>query len=224
MIILYVAITEGAAEVLASSAENLSTPPFMANDSTDVSYREVESHGVIWSAKDKAGCRFALLPVAELNGFPENTDPTEVFARILRTIRSTAKFPIRLPISWSEYHFKSLIAFFALPRTVDRMRWIAEIDDSQKSVKFLGLTTPSKPQELEKFAVPITPNLRDQVDAAVSTVSDIPRERELGFVDRVDFVAIGSAAISKSLTFEQWLDRLKPSQSEVLEIAPGNSV
>lgn len=224
MIILYVAITEGAAEVLASSAENLSTPPFMANDSTDVSYREVESHGVIWSAKDKAGCRFALLPVAELNGFPENTDPTEVFARILRTIRSTAKFPIRLPISWSEYHFKSLIAFFALPRTVDRVRWIAEIDDSQKSVKFLGLTTPSKPQELEKFAVPITPNLRDQVDAAVSTVSDIPRERELGFVDRVDFVAIGSAAISKSLTFEQWLDRLKPSQSEVLEIAPSNSV
>ncbi|MDD3327135.1 MAG: hypothetical protein PHW25_08625 [Zoogloea sp.] len=179
---------------------------------------------MIWSAKDKAGCRFALLPVAELNGFPENTDPTEVFARILRTIRSTAKFPIRLPISWSEYHFKSLIAFFALPRTVDRVRWIAEIDDSQKSVKFLGLTTPSKPQELEKFAVPITPNLRDQVDAAVSTVSDIPRERELGFVDRVDFVAIGSAAISKSLTFEQWLDRLKPSQSEVLEIAPSNSV
>lgn len=147
MIILYVAITEGAAEVLALK-ENLSTPPFMANDSTDVSYREVESR-VIWSAKDKAGCRFALLPVAELNGFPENTDPTEVFARILRTIRSTAKFPIRLPISWSEYHFKSLIAFFALPRTVDRMRWIAEIDDSQKSVMFLGLTTPSKPQELE---------------------------------------------------------------------------
>lgn len=29
---------------------------------------------------------------------------------------------------------------------------------------------------------------------------------------------------SQSLTFEQWLDRLKPSQSEVLEIAPGNSV
>lgn len=224
MSILYIAITEGAAEVLASSAENLSTPPFMANDSDEVSYREVEGHGVIWSAKDKAGCRFALLPVGELNGFPVSTNPTEVFARILRTIRSTAKFPIRLPVSWSEYHFRSLVAFFALPRTVDRVRWIVEIDDSQKSVKFLGLTTPSKPQELEKFAVPTTPNLREQVDAAVSTVSDTRREKASGFVDRVDFVAIGAAAISKSLTFEQWLNQLKPSQNEVLEIDPGNSI
>jgi hypothetical protein len=224
MSILYIAITEGAAEVLASSAENLSTPPFMANDSDEVSYREVEGHGVMWSAKDKADCRFALLPVGELNGFPVSTSPTDVFARILRTIRSTAKFPIRLPISWSEYHFRSLITFFALPRTVDRIRWIVEIDDSQKSVKFLGLTTPSKPQELEKFAVPTTPNLREQVDAAVSTVSDTPREKASGFVDRVDFVAIGSAAISKSLTFEQWLDQLKPSQHQVLDIAHGNSI
>lgn len=220
----YIAITEGAAEVLASNAKNLSTPPFMADDSDAVSYRQVEGHGVIWSARDRVGSRFALLPIGELDGFPDGTDPKEVFARVLRTIRATAKFPIRLPVSWSEYHFKSLISFFALPRAVDRVRWIAEIDDSQKSVKFVGLTTPSKPQDLERFDVPTTPNLRDQVDIGVKTVSDIPRERELGFVDRVDFAAIGSAAISKSLTVEQWLDLLKPSQREVLDIDPGNSI
>lgn len=220
----YIAITEGAAEVLASSAANLSTPPFMANDSDEVNYQDVDGHGVIWSAKDKVGCRFSLLPVSELKEFPGSTNPTEVFARILRIIRATAKFPIRLPISWSEYHFRSLISFFALPRAVERVRWIVEIDDAQKAVKFLGVTTPSKPQELEKFTIPTTPNLREQVDAVVSTVSDSPREKGTGFVDRVDFVAIGSAAISKSLTFENWISLLKPSQQEVLNIASDNSI
>jgi len=224
MSIFYIAITEGAAEVLASNADNLSTPPFITDNSDEVSYREAEGHGVVWSAKDKAGCRFALLGTAELGKFPDGSDPTEVFARILRTIRSTAKFPIRLPVSWCEYHFKSLIAFFALPRAVDSVRWIAEIDDSQKSVKFLGLTTPSKPQELERFTTPITPNLRTQVDAAVNTTFDTMPEKEAGFVDRVDFDAIGSAAISKSLTFEDWISQLKPSQREVLDIDARSSV
>lgn len=222
MSIAYIAVTEGAAEVLASRADNLSTPPFMAVNRDEVSFCEADDHGVVWSAKDNAGCRFALLPIAELDKFPDSTNASEVFARILRTIRSTAKFPIRLPVSWSEYHYKSLIAFFALPRTVDRVRWIAEIDDAQRSVKFLGLTTPSKPQELEKFAVPLIPNLRAKVDAAVSTVSDTVRDRDLGFVDRVDFDAIGSVAISKSLTFEEWISQLKPSQREVLDLSPGS--
>lgn len=219
----YIAITEGAAEVLASRADNLSTAPFVG-DCGEVSFQEIDGHPVIWSGKDKAGCRFALLVATELEKFPEGTDPAEVFARILRTIRSAAKFPIRLPISWSEYHFKSLIAFFALPRTADRVRWIVDIDDSQRSVKFLALTTPDKQQDLEKFVVPTTPNLRARVDAAVSMVSDTVPDREIGFVDRVDFDAIGSAAISKSLTFDEWLDQLKPSQREVLDIAPGSSV
>ena len=220
----YIAVTEGAAEVLASRADSLSTPPFIADNGDEVSYREAGDNGVIWSGKDKTGCRFALLPAAELKTFPADTVPAEVFARILRTIRSTAKFPIRLPISWSEYHFKSLIAFFALPRTVDSVRWIAEIDDSQKSVKFLELTTPSKPQELEKFVAPTTPNLREQIDAAVSATTYKAAEKDKGFVDRVDFDAIGSAAISKSLTSEEWFDKLTPAQKDVLEIDPGSSV
>lgn len=224
MSIQYIAITESAAEMLASRADNFCIPPFVTESSKVCSYREAGNYGVIWSAKDRTGCRFALLPIAELRKFPEETDPTEVFARVLRTIRSTAKFPIRLPISWSEYHFKSLVAFFALPRAVDSVRWIAEIDESQKSVKFLELTKPSKPQELGKFAAPTTPNLREQVDAAVSTSSVTAAERESGFVDRVDFDAIGSAAISKSLTFDEWLDKLKPSQSDVLKIDSGSSL
>jgi hypothetical protein len=224
MTVSYIAITEGAAEVLASRADNLSTPPFIVESSDEISFREAEDHAVIWSAKDKIGSRFALLRIAELGKFPNDTDPTDVFARILRTIRSTAKFPIRLPVSWSEYHFKSLIAFFAVPRTVDSVRWIAEIDDSQKSVKFLGLTTSSKPQELQTFTIPNTPNLRARVDDAVNTESDAAPEKDSGFVDRVDFDAIGSAAISKSLTFEEWFGQLNPIQREVLEMASGSSI
>lgn len=221
MNISYVAITEGAAETLASHADTLSSPPFLAS-SDEISFREVEGRGVIWGANDKAGCHFALLPVTELGRFPEGTDPKEVFARILRMIRATAKFPIRLPVSWSEYHFKSLVAFFALPRTVDNVRWIAEIDDSQKSVKFLALTTPGKHQELERFVAPTVPNLRAQVDVEVNTVAAPAPERESGFVDRVDFDTIGSAAISKSLTFEQWINELNPNQREVLDTSPAS--
>jgi hypothetical protein len=220
----YIAVTEGAAEMLASYADGLSVPPFIANGINGINLRKVGEHGIVWSTKDKIGCRFALLPISELGKFGVGTDPTEVFARIFRTIRSTAKFPIRLPISWSEYHFKSLISFFALPRTVDRVRWIAEIDDAQKSVNFFELTTPNKLQELEKFVTPSTPNLRKFIDEAVTTESEVLSGRNSGFVDRVDFDAIGSAAISKSLTFEEWMDQLKPGQREVLDIAPGSSV
>lgn len=222
MKISYIAITEGAAEELASLANNTSAPPFTDGQSHRVKFHNEEDFGVVWSDKDKVGCRFALVPTRELEKFPTGTVPAEVFARILRTIRSTAKFPIRLPVSWSEYHYKSLISFFALPRTVDCVRWIAEVDDSQKSVKFFELTTPN--QELEKFNVPSTPNLRTQVDSVVATASEAAPARDPGFVDRVDFDAIGSAAISKSLSFEEWVDQLKPSQREVLDIAPGSSV
>lgn len=222
MSISYIALTEGAAETLASRADNLSTPPFLGEGSDEISFREAKNRGVIWSAKDKAGCRFALLSVAELVTFPNGTDPKEVFARILRTIRATAKFPIRLPVSWSEYHFKSLISFFALPRTVDNMRWIAEIDESQKSVKFLGLTTPDKPQELEAFVAPIVPDLRADVNASLEVASTTVPARELGLVDRVDFDTIGAAAITKSLTFEQWVGQLNSNQRDVLDIAPGS--
>lgn len=222
MSIAYIAITEGAAEILASHAGNLSNPPFLEGRHDEVSFCNLEDRGVIWSTKDKAGCHFALLPIAELGMFPGGTDPKEVFARILRMIRATTKFPIRLPSSWSEYHFKSLIAFFALPRTVDNVRWIAEIDDSQKSVKFLALTTPGKPQELEKFVTPVVPDLRAQVDTAVKTTPTLAPARDSGLVDRVDFDAIGAAAISKSLTFEQWLGELNPNQREVLDTASGS--
>lgn len=220
MTLSYIAITEGAAEILASSADSLSAPFIGGSD--EINFNETEDRGVIWSNRDKPGCRFALFPVAELGNFPSGTDPKEVFARVLRTIRATAKFPIRLPVSWSEYHFKALIAFFALPRSVDNVRWIVEIDDSQKSVKFLCLTKPGKPQELENFVIPITPNLRAQVNAAVNTITATIPQRESGFVDRVDFEAIGAAAISKSLTFEQWRDKLNINQKVVLDTATGS--
>jgi hypothetical protein len=216
MKISYIAITESAAELLASCAKDVSSPPFVADSCDGIRFSQLENHGVIFNAKDRTGCRFALLPVAELASFPDETDPKEVFARILRTIRATAKFPIRLPVSWSEYHYRSLISFFALPRTGDSMRWIIEFDDSQKSVKFLNLMPPGKVQVLETYKAPGMPNLRAQVDAAVNTVSVTAAERESGFVDRVDFDAIGSAAISKSQTYEQWKGQLKPRQEEVL--------
>ncbi len=221
----HVAITEGAAELLASSAENLNAPPFISDLTGSLRFQVDGACGIVWSSQDRPGARYALVICSEIDSFPPGTDASEVFARIFRALRATGKFPIRLPISWSEYHFKSLIAFFAVPRsTADSIRWIAEVDESQRALNFHKLTAPGRTQDLEKFQIPDTPKLRDIVDCVINSAASSAPPKPAGLVDRVDFEAIGSAAIAKAKTFEEWRSLLNAKQSEILNLPLRTSV
>lgn len=226
MTITHLAITEGAAELLASYAQNLEHPPFSNDQVSGLQYRTDGSYYIIWSLRDISGVRYALLNFSELNSFPPKTDPSEVFARILRALRATGKFPIRLPISWYEYHYRSLISFFALPKNeANTMRWIVEIDESQKALNFLRLASSDKIQNLEGFHSPPVPKIRNIVNRTVDTTVALSHSaKAAGFVDKIDFDAIGSAAIAKTNTFEGWLPLLHPRQKEVIDLPPRTSV
>lgn len=224
MTISHLVITEGAAEQLASSSNDLS-PSTLASRMPEGLQHQIEgSCSIFWSPRDKPGVRYALLSKIELESFPAGSNASEIFARIFRALRATGKFPIRLPISWSEYHFKSLISFFALPRNAEAIRWIVEVDESQRSLNFHALTSPEKTQNLEQFSIPAVPKLRDVVDRAVNTGSSSAATKATGFVDRVDFDSIGSVAISATKTFEEWLSLLHPKQREVIELPQATSV
>lgn len=219
MKLTHVAITEGAAELLASSADNFNALPFISNVPNDLKYQLEGEHGIVWSMRDKPGVRYAIIAFDEICSVPTDTNASEVFARILRVLRATGRFPIRLPVSWSEYHFKSLISFFALPKnTADAIRWIVEVDEAQKAVNFLKLTSPGKTQDLESFRIPSTPTLRSVVDRLVNhSETSAQVNKANGLVDRVDFETIGSAAIGKTKTLEEWIPLLNQKQREVLE-------
>lgn len=221
----YLAITEGAAEFLASSASNLNNPPFTNTSSDALNYKIEGDSGLIWSNRDQTNVRYAVIVSSEIDSFPVDTDPKEVFARVLRTLRAAGKFPFRLPLSWAEYHHKSLISFFALSRNAaDPIRWIVEVDEGRKALNFVKLTSPEKTQELEKFHSPNIPDLRAAIDAAVEQKSETVIEKPTSIIDRVDFETIGSAAIGKARTFEDWLKLLHPKQQEVLDLPQGSSV
>ncbi|MGB6009493.1 UvrD-helicase domain-containing protein [Castellaniella sp.] len=226
MTIINVAITEGAAELLASFSNNIATPPFISPLPQGLVFKSYGNYGVIWSKKDTSGVRYANIFVNELTQFPPDTSAQEIFARVFRVLKATGKFPIRLPISWSEYHFKSLISFFALPRnTPDAIRWIVDLQESEKAVNFVKLTSSGKTQNLEDFSTPAVPLLRSAVDECVEYRKDaIKKDKENRLVDRVDFEAIGSAAIGNRKTFEEWLPLLNDRQKEIIQQPPMTSV
>lgn len=225
MTLTHLAITEGAAEQLASIASDLSNPPFSSDQAGDLQYQLEGTCGVIWSSRDMSGVRYAVVPSSEFRLFPAETNAAEVFARMLRALRAAGRFPIRLPISWSEYHFKSLISFFALPRNAaDGVRWIVEVDETQRALNFVKLTSPGNIQDLGQFSIPSIPKLRDFVDRIVSVKASSAPTKATGIVDLVDFDAIGSAAIAKTKTFEEWLPLLLPKQREVFDLPQKSSV
>lgn len=222
----YIAVTEGAAEqILGHPGAKLEAPFIPVTDSSMVAFRDFgDGTAVLASRGDSRGARFAVIDCIEVASFPPGSTK-EVFARVLRAVRATGRFPIRLPASWSEFHHQALIAFFALPRTFGNYRWVAKFDAQQSAILFLKVTSSEKPVDLEKYQAKAPPSLRNRVDEVIGSM---PRstagKEEKTFVDKVDFDAIGGSAISRSWTIEAWDKHLTAQQKRVRDLSTGSNI
>ncbi|WP_421178613.1 UvrD-helicase domain-containing protein [Aeromonas enteropelogenes] len=149
---------------------------------------------------------------------------SEVFARIFRAIKASEKFPIRLPVSWCEYHYKSLLSFFAVKDSTVYYRWIVEVNAQQRALIFHELTSSEKILTLETFKTPNTPNFRTCFDEIITSHRSKYNVSINDFKGVVDFDSIGSVAISAMKTYEEWLPLLHSRQNDVLEIPQNTSV
>ncbi len=148
------------------------------------------------------------------------------FERMLWISRAAERPPVRLPLSWREFHDRNLLAYFACSRNLNTpsSRWIAEIRPLQSmDVVYWQLTTREEQQALREFAPPHE-RYRAAVRAWSTAIgrirSDFSRLPQVGraraLQDAVDLDAAVIRPITQHRTYSQWLSELTPSQREFL--------
>ncbi|MBL0541717.1 UvrD-helicase domain-containing protein [Aeromonas caviae] len=222
--IKYYLVSENAAEKLALCANSLLVETLCDPPPAEIYSHTKENIRYICSLKDDINSRFAILSASSLSLFNDGIEMSEVFARIFRAIKASEKFPIRLPVSWCEYHYKSLLSFFAVKDSTVYYRWIVEVNAQQRALIFHELTSSEKILTLETFKTPKTPNFRTCFDEIITSHRSEYNVSINDFKGVVDFDSIGSVAISAMKTYEEWLPLLHSRQNDVLELPQNTSV
>lgn len=147
----------------------------------------------------------------------------DVYGRIARVVKAMKLPPIHLPRHWSEYHYKNLISFFALPRGTVEYRWIVDTDGGLRCVRFDVVTTATRQVDLVIHRPTDWPNGLEALGAALSVVRGRMKQVSSteALVQEVDLKAIGSESVVHSRSFEEWRSQLTSDQMEVLN-APSN--
>jgi hypothetical protein len=150
--------------------------------------------------------------------------------RVDRASREFTRPPLSLPPGWHKYQHDGLLAFFALPRSLNEgsLRWIAE-RLSNGDVCFWELTASGSEKRLADFSTDTSLAViaRQQWgrarDRALSVLPDIePGERPLQ--PTVDLDLVGAAAVSRHKAYSAWLPDLTPSQRQVLDYSGGGAL
>lgn len=177
---------------------------------------------LICSGREDSSFFYAVIERDELVKIPGDA-VNDAFARINRVLRSVSRTPVRLPTSWAEYHLDNTITFFAVPevRNKQSLRWIAEIR-SDGAVFFAKITTRDNPTPLSDYVSEEIPSYRKTINDLIKKVRAQRVNASLAenteeIVQRVDFDTVGSSAISLSMPFEEWMDKLSAGQKEVLK-------
>lgn len=152
--------------------------------------------------------------------------PLDLYGRIARVVKALASPPIHLPRSWSEFHYKNLVSFFALQKSSADFRWIVDIDGANRCARFECLTSGDAQLNLTSHTPHEWPNVWDSFHSWISDLraTTSPEEALAGLVEEVDLKAIGSASVVQNRTFEQWLSLLSGDQKKILEPCPDQSV
>jgi len=152
--------------------------------------------------------------------------PSEVFRRVARVIKGMQSPPIHLPRQWSEYHHKNLLTFFALPRDVSSLRWIAEINSELRCARFDSLSSSEAEVDLANFAP--NPWPENITDIVFQFTAKAIRARETtnfaAIAQEFDLEVIGSASVVEGRSYEEWQTYLSGSQKSVLKHGIDDSV
>jgi len=192
-------------------------------------------HGNIFSVSDDRQCTYLITPadVLLLGGrlliSSRCTDRLQgLDARRLRTtlerlnrlLHASRHPPLRLPLSYSEFHADNKVAFFALPPASGSWRWIAATLRQQDGDVFLfDYSEPDSPARLQDVAVDLSA-ARSMVEQWASAVSKIPTgvpdaegEADAGTIQpSVDLDAITFDAVARHRDYSAWYDLLTEKQ------------
>lgn len=150
----------------------------------------------------------------------------DVYSRIVRVLKAFKSPPIHLPRHWSEYHYKNLVAFFALPKGAAEYRWLIDTDGAARCVRFDIVTSATKHIDLAAHTPDAWPHGLDQLVGFIGSTRDMkgstPVEQKL--VQEVDLKAIGSSSVVHHRTSEEWLKLLTSDQKKVVTSSSNQSL
>ncbi len=182
-----------------------------------------------YSAQEATGSFFALIDLESLSALLTvvGGDVFDVYRRIVRVVKGLRNPPIHLPRQWSEYHYRNLLTFFALPKGIANLRWVAESDGNNSCVRFDAITSSSDQVDLAKYRPTTWP---DGFESLISRARGLkaPKPNTLnqseGLVAEVDLSVIGSGSVVKNRTYEDWQPHLSESQKNILALDTQSSV
>lgn len=152
-------------------------------------------------------------------------EPDSIYARIARVLKQAATPPVHLPRSWSEYHYKNRLAFFAVGEGDGDQRWLAEIDSASRTVRFSGLTDAKRRLLLQDWQPPQVPDPAGYWQWVSELSEEVARELDgQSFSDQVDLKTIGSEAVVQGYSYEYWRTLLKQEQLKVVDAPLDSSV
>ena len=172
---------------------------------------------------------FALINVKALKALlregPENTP--DIYRKIARVLKGLKSPPIHLPRQWSEYHYRNLLTFFALPKTGAAFRWIADTDGNAKCVRFAAITSRSAQVDLTDFSVDPWPGdfgvlTKELRKSKASSPQNENATR--GLAAEIDLHAIGTGSVVKDRTYEDWQHLISVSQKNILSLELSASI
>jgi hypothetical protein len=226
MITQYLLLTESALELILNQrlfdAEGLPRP----SKQFDVHQSRLDAQTTAFATGYEPQTPYsALVDTNQLRQLVKNVGESvlylDLYNRIARVVKALKTPPVHLPRSWSEYHHKNMITFFALPREAGNYRWIVDLDSAHHSARF-GLVTSEKAQRnLDTYAPTPWPNPWPHLDVWIAELraASLPAERDAhrAFVEEVDLRVIGSRPVTQRRTYEQWLPLLTAEQQKILE-------
>lgn len=171
----------------------------------------------------------ALISIEALNFVIESSKEfywLDLYGRINRIVKALANPPIHLPRSWSEFHYKNRVSFFALPHGCSSSRWIADIDGQHHCVRFSHATTTEAQTDLINCELEPWPVVWDEFETWRCEQVDghsACRDRD-SFAEEVDLKVIGSSSIIQHRTFEQWLNLLTDNQKQIIDASLDKSI
>lgn len=169
------------------------------------------------TGREHSGEYRALVSIASLEQLQGETDT--IYARIARVLKAADSPPVHLPRSWSEFHFKNRLAFFAVGEDEGSQRWLVDIDSGARVVRFLEISDSKRRVQLQDWPPPSTPDVSGYQEWVEVISKEVERKAEgRSFSEQVDLKTIGSEAVVQGYSYEYWLTLLKPEQLQIVNL------
>lgn len=214
----YVIITEGALDA-ALMAGTFSGDPADPLNGEEIHKAEIGDTILGYRVANESPRPVALVGTEWLRRLSEEGGrPADIFQRIARVVKALRTPPVHLPRQWSEYHYRNLLAFFALPRDASNIRWVVDFGGTVRCARFDFLSDKASEVDLANFVPSKWPvNFEQAIDRLF--LIDIPytQPRDArALAQEIDLRAIGSSSVVSGRTYEEWTRELTESQKRIV--------